>query len=173
MNEPEILLFRTAGVVVVCVIIYMFALRRLADLAQPYRLHLAEVGEAMLGEDISEERETLIRFCLDNAFSGWVMVVAAVAFPVSVLVGAYDSIMRRSKQSESRQVMTRDGKIIILFGLSTFVANPLFGTVVAIELFVFGLLAIMLAGPSALVLAICTLLRLETSSTFQRARMFV
>ena len=162
MIGPEILLLKIIAVVVAAVCTYLVLVRRLADLVQPYRLRLAELGEEMLGSgDLTPGRERQIRFYLDNAFNGWIMTVAALAVPFVAIFGLTASLAGRRPP----RVIEQDDRTSLLFALSVFAANPLFGTIVAIEIFIFGILLPVVAGHRALIAAFDALMRVKSAAT--------
>ena len=103
------------------------SVRRLADLVQPYRLRLAELGEEMLGSgDLTPGRERQIRFYLDNAFTAGSSPVAALAVPFVAIFGLTASLAGRRPP----RVIEQDDRTFLLFALSVFAAKPAFGTIV-------------------------------------------
>jgi hypothetical protein len=134
---------------------YLFVLRRLANVAQPYRLQLAELGERILAHHPARDRAELISFYLDHAFSGWVALFAALALPFVALTAVLESASRRPPPNPD------DKRMSLLFAVSAYAANPLFGTVLAAELFVITLLLVMLSGPQALARAMVILQKAE------------
>jgi hypothetical protein len=130
---------------------YLFTLRRLADVAQPYRLQLAELGERILTEPPAPDRAQQVSFYLDHAFSGWVALFAALALPFVALTAMLEPGAKRPLPT------TDDKRLSALFAVSAYAANPLFGTLVAAELFVITLLLVVLSGPAALARALAIL----------------
>jgi hypothetical protein len=129
MNETLRLVMTDATVAIALYFAYLFVLRRLADVAQPYRLELAELGEQLLAEPCSPERKQQASFYLDNAFKGWIAPFAALVLPFAAVTVLIRSDRRPALNPDDRRMS-------LLFGLSVFAANPLFGTVLAVELFV-------------------------------------
>jgi tetrahydromethanopterin S-methyltransferase subunit B len=157
MSDPDIMIVKFAVMVAGSFILYVFLLRRLADLVQPYRLRMAEVGEGLLCERPPEPIAEQIRFYLDNAFSGWFMLVAAIALPAIILCILVMCLTRAGRKKLSQEQNINE-KLVALFLISTFAANPLFGIVLGAELLTFGLLAILIAGPTALMAALAQVL---------------
>ena len=135
---------------------YLFLLRRLADAVQPYRLKMAVLGESMLASDLTDEARKQVEFYLDNAFGGRIALVAAIAFPVAVVLGFYEELWGTTEPAPS----VDERKMATFFSLSVFASNPFMGTVLGIEIFVFGLLLVVVLGPSALTAALMALMAL-------------
>jgi hypothetical protein len=144
MSEPAFELLQFAGIAAACYGLYLFLLRRMAAAVQPYRLRLAELGERLLARGVDPVAEATIRFDLQSAFSPWPMVLLAALMPVFVLKeGFWAALGRPRRRPEPTLEMQR---LIGLVSLSWFAANPLFGLIVALELLVLSLLALLVAG---------------------------
>jgi hypothetical protein len=134
---------------------YALLLRRLAFLAQPARLRMAEHGERLLASDLPSGRAEQIRFCLDNAFDGWVVFVAALVFP---LIAVFGPLYLLSKGRMAKAAVGSDERYFAeLFAISAFAANPLFGTIAVAEFAILGFLLLLISGPQ-LVADVLTLL---------------
>lgn len=140
---PSVFSFYEA-LLLVCgaVILYGFCLRRLAEFAHPYRLKLAEIGEKYLAVCDDFEEKTEILFYLDNATNPWFLISASMLFPI-LLVWI---LIRSGNLERKHKDDTTYLKIIENFNISVFSANPLFGTIVILELVVFALISILIAG---------------------------
>ena len=125
-----------------CVVLYGFFLRRIATAVQPLRLQLAERGEKYLRISKDPRERKLITFYLDNALSPWVCFWAFILLPV-VLVR---QMFRSSNNKLEKENEAEYGRILALFTISVFAANPLFGVLTIIEIVIALLLAIMLSG---------------------------
>jgi hypothetical protein len=161
LSVAQLFMVLTAGVVG-----YLFVLRRLADMAQPLRLELANAGERLLASGISHARKNQVSFCLGNAFSGYVMLIAVLVFPVAVLGKMFS---KRAALDTVHQSFD-EKKLTVLFGVSAFVANPIFGTILAVEFFLLGLVLFIAHGPAAVAAAVMQTLRAEGSMPFLKAR---
>jgi hypothetical protein len=134
-------------VVVVLSLGYAFTVRRLAELVHTYRLRLAEQGEKYLRLcNTTEEREQVL-FYLDNALNPWLLIWSAILLPVIM-------IMLLFKSDNPELDITDTGlynEINYLFISSILAANPLFGIIVIIEMIIFGLPSLLVAGNLLLV----------------------
>jgi hypothetical protein len=157
MTEVEITLLWLVACGSAAFLGYLIVLRRLADIVQPYRLQLAELGEKILAEAPSDARRDQARFYLDNAFSGWVAPGVAMALPVVAVLAPFFS--GRFRQDD---VPTRDDRtLMLLFSLSVVAANPLFGMIMAVEALFVALFVVVISGPSGLAAALAALMRVE------------
>jgi ABC-type antimicrobial peptide transport system permease subunit len=158
--SAEHVFLRYAALVLVYMLAYFFVLRRFASFVQPYRLRMAQLGEEILAGRVTAARAEQISFFLDNAFSGWVMAGAILVFPFAVFWGTAKYAF--GGFSLTAQFDKDDQKMVVLFALSAFAANPLCGTIFAVEAAIFVFIVVMLAGQSALMAAIGEFIRLET-----------
>ncbi len=146
---------------------YMLLLRRLADVVQPIRLDIAEVGEKLLASSISERRKAQVAFYLDNAFNGLVLPLACLLLPAFFIV-ALIKIVTKSKW-EYPTVGNDERKISGLFTISVAAANPVFALVFLLELVIFMPVLFLASGQSAVVSTLADMLRAERSLPFMRA----
>jgi hypothetical protein len=136
----------------VAVIAYFFVLRRFADIAQPTRLKLAKCGESILLSSPGAERARQIAFYLDNAFSGWVMLFAAIVLP---FVALFFVVKKATGRFElTAQSNKEDDRVMLLFTASAFAANPICGSIVAIEAVAIAFLLILIFGTPGVVSAV-------------------
>jgi|SRR5580692_3939904 hypothetical protein len=120
------------ALVSVFVITYGLLLRRLATIAHPHRLRLAELGEKYLVVCKTPEERALIKFYLDKAFSPWVAASACVLFPIVLFQEIFWP--RRGKFNFVPTDEDAHNKICRLAVISMFAANPIFGSLVALQL---------------------------------------
>ena len=158
MNEGELFLVKGALGLAAAAVTYALVVRRLADIAQPYRLELAALGERIIAEGSSTDSRDQARFYLDHAFSGWVAVAAVVLVPFASL-WTLATFWRRGPQKV--RASREDDRAAILFLGSIFVANPIFGTLMMIEFFLFGLILSLAGGTAAVMSAVDALVRAE------------
>jgi hypothetical protein len=139
---------------------YGLLLRRLATLAQPCRLRLAEVGERLLAESVlAPADEAAIRFGLDNAFNGLPVVLAVLLLPAVFVRVLFGSLF--GGRSDEAEVPPEQRTFVLCFLASAFAANPLFGTLVATEILVFAAVLLLISGPGVLLRGLLALLRAE------------
>ena len=147
-------------IVIVCAfVLYLFLLRRLADVVQPFRLQLAEVGEAALSRNPADAEQ--IRFYLDNAFNGAIVALGVLVFPfvaLKVLVAGL-----KSKNVQKPPAQKTYVKIVALFLISVFAANPVCAIILIVEFLLLGLLLVLARGPSSLFLALMATVKAENS----------
>jgi hypothetical protein len=148
-------------------LLYGWILRRLADLVQPLRLRLAVLGERVLGSNPSRSRRDQTEFYLDHTFSGWVMPVASVGFPIAALFGLLK--YAAGKFELTPEPNEEDDRMMLMFSGSVFAANPLFGSIVVVEFAIVALLSLMLAGPPAVMAILAEFSRLEMVVFARRA----
>jgi hypothetical protein len=117
---------------------YGFVLRRLAEIVQPYRLRLAELGEKYLEMPLKAEERKQIIFYLENAFNPWIIVMAAVGVPLALLIILFRRSGRDTEYSKNHD------DIALMFTISVIAANPIFAFIAALELFVAAIFAILL-----------------------------
>jgi len=140
---------------------YCLVLRRFADLAQPYRLRIAELGEGILASRPSLTRAQQTEFYLDNAFSGWIMPFAVAVVPFAAALGVAKYLW--GGFSLSQHANKEDDTMSLLFLASAFASNPLFGAVFFVECAVLVLVVIVFAGPRAMMAAIAEFIRVEVA----------
>jgi hypothetical protein len=145
---------------------YLLFFRRLADVVQPLRLEMAELGERLLASSISDRRKAQVSFYLENAFSGYVMALAVVLFPVFVALTLIQSVFKQ--KIEDIHASPEEKKLAVLFTVSVFAANPLFGLILFAELFLLGLTLFTISGQAAVVSAISRTLRAERAVRFSK-----
>src|SRR5258708_5282244 len=86
----EISSFHQVILIVVAFLLgYGILLRRLADLVQPMRLRLAEMGEKYQAAPLNARERNTIRVYLDNAFSARPAVVVAFLLPFIMIKAAW------------------------------------------------------------------------------------
>lgn len=148
-------------------VVFVVLLQRLSDIAHPYRLMLAAEGEAYLAGCKDQVDAQTIRFMLDHAFSWWVAVAFAFMLPWYLGIAAIRHL--RGGRVNGR-LSPEKRRLVILFAISAFAANPVFGTVVVVELFVFGLIASMISSPAAAMAGVYRALQFEARSLRGGAR---
>ena len=144
-----------ALVLVVC---YAFFLRRLATIASPARMELADIGRNFL-EDINtdtEDRE-LVQWVLQSAFRFWPMFWAAVIQPIAAIFALVEG------SRERKELDPRVYKIMKLGVFSTFVANPFFGLIVMLEGVLISFLLLLRGGIPLLVSTLIKSIRFESN----------
>jgi hypothetical protein len=122
---------------------YGLLLRRLATIAHPHRLRLAELGEKYLVVCKAPER-VLTKFYLDKAFSPWVAISAFVFFPVVLVQEIFWP--RKGKFDFVPTDEAAHNRICRLAMISMFAANPLFGSLVALELIMAAAVVALISG---------------------------
>jgi hypothetical protein len=126
---------------------YMGIVRRAADVVQPLRLQMAELGREVLVSDASADDKSFVRFCLDNAFNAFIPFVGAlimiVGGPVYVLRACYMALANKDFE-ESSSGDPRVRKMSSLLLISSVAANPFFGTVLVIEVIITAVLTSLL-----------------------------
>ena len=127
---------------------YGLLLRRLATIAHPHRLRLAELGEKYLVVCKAPER-VLIKFYLDKAFSPWVAISAFVLFPVVLVQEIFWP--RKGKFDFVPTDEDAHNRICRLAMISMFAANPLFGFLVALELIMAAAVVALISGNIVLI----------------------
>jgi hypothetical protein len=126
---------------------YGLLLRRLATIVQPHRLRLAEHGEKYLAVCKDQEERGLIKFYLDKAFSPWITIWAFVSLPIVLI----HELVRPAKFDFVPSDEEGHRTICRLFIISVFAANPLFGTLVAVELLIATIVVALVAGNVVLI----------------------
>jgi hypothetical protein len=179
MTDLALVSFETTAAVVAPILVYILILRRFADAVMPYRLEMAAVGERILATKPSAVRRAQTQFYLDNAFSGWVAPFAAICLPfVSIWVAGsavYRLLILKGRRPvlDDGQSSRDDQRMAILFTVSVFAANPLFGSLLVLEFLLVGIVLVVISGTDAVMAAIAALIRAETAlkSVFSLGRM--
>jgi hypothetical protein len=167
MNVMQFSVVEQLALVFVGFCCYLLILRRLADLAQPYRLRLAEIGEQALADGMPAIESAQVRFYLDNAFNGWVTVAANFVLPF-VARGSLTQLLRSRGLLGRVKMFSRQAELLTLFIVSAFAANPLFGIVALLEFFLLGMVFLLLNGPSALMSVVLAVLRVKAATSFRK-----
>ena len=145
MSYEQFLMLAVA--VVSALSLYILILRRLADAVQPYRIYLAESGEAYLANDSKpNDKKRIVRFFLDNAFQPWVVMLGAIVLPVVLMV----SLVKQCFSGKDVTPQDRDveyDRLDKVFTMSALCANPLFGIIFLVQLlFVFAVAVLLTAS---------------------------
>ena len=110
------------------------------------------------------EERALIKFYLDKAFSPWVALSACVLFPVVLFQEIF-----WPRQGKFDFVPTNEdahNKIYRLAVISMFAANPIFGSLVALELIISAAIVALISGNIALIKrAISAIIDSQASTT--------
>lgn len=140
------------------VVFYAIFLRRLATIARPSRMELADLGREFL-EDVNtaEEDRDLVRWALQNAFSFWPMFWASVVQPIVAIFALVKGLQERHEPDP------RLYRIIKLSVFSTFVANPFFGLIVMLEGVLISFLLLLRGGLPLLVSMPINSIRFESN----------
>lgn len=134
-------------IVAALTILYGLLLRRLATAVHPSRLHLAERGEKYLTFCDDPKEKSQIRFYLDNAFNPWIAIACCALLWVALAL-----VLFRSRRTPfTPKTKEEYSRLCGLFTLSAFAANPLFGAIVAFEIFIIAAVGVVLAGNIALI----------------------
>ena len=123
---------------------------------QPLRLELAERGEWLLANPrLPAYHRPILEFMLDNAYSGWVMVLSTVLIPIVfiefVLRPRRRAAMRAASNIADKEVRREFGCVDGLFFKSAIAANPLFACVVLVERVVLIAVLVLLKKPLEIV----------------------
>lgn len=110
-------------------------------------MELAERGEKYLAFCDNQREIQQVNFYLDNAFNPWIAVIACIFLWVGLLIVLLNP---RAGALETKNEDEHEA-ISNLFTISVFAANPLFGMIVAIEIIVFTIVALLLVGNVALI----------------------
>lgn len=124
---------------------YGLLLRRLAKIVEPKRLELARRGEQYLDLCDTKKEKQQIAFYLENAFDPWVAVVAS-----ALIWLALATVIKTGAHKPKEKDAGEHDKIAYLFSISAFAANPLFGTITAIELVLIAVAILLIEGNTAL-----------------------
>ena len=151
-------------IVTVVVVGYLLLCRRLADMAQPIRLKIAETGERLLASSINDRRKSQVRFYLDNAFSGLIMPIVTLLLPLCCLVAFCEIITKQ--QHKAMHMGDDEQKLSGFFVISTAAANPIFALLVAIEVILLFPLLFVASGPTAIATTIAALVKAERKLSF-------
>jgi hypothetical protein len=122
-------------------IIYGLFVRRLATLVEPWRFHLAELGEKYLEICDNPRERAQIRFYLDNAFNPWIAVAACFLIWIALLL-----VVVKSHAGFEPKIREEHDRICGLFTLSTLAANPVFGLIAVIEIVAVSITIFLVAG---------------------------
>lgn len=147
MNPGELLLY-----VLVAVAVWAFVSLRLMQAMQPLRLELARRGEVIFArKDLPTAHRKLVQFMLDEAYSGWVLLVAIFMYPLIVIVFSMDSKFRARSAAAWRiadkSVREDIENLDRLFTLSVSAASPISAALFWIERAVLATLLAILAKP--------------------------
>lgn len=135
------------------VVIYVLLVKRLADLSQPMRLRMADIGMALLESDLPESDKVDVAFMLEHAFSFKPAVVMAVAFPIAMVRFLILKALGRRVSFTMKPHSKMLGAFAVQFLLSAIAANPIAGLVIVLELFTFGLVGFLVGGQVLIVKA--------------------
>jgi len=126
---------------------YGLLLLRLSAVAQPLRLRLAEEGEKYLALCNDPRERRIITFYLDNPASPWFAIAAFFLLPIALCRGPSAAIRNRIVYADE----PTHTRLCLKFFVSAIAANPVFGTLVAIELLVVVIGVVLVMGNVALV----------------------
>lgn len=135
----DILIFASLAVV------YMLILRRADQVAQPFRIALADRGEQYLTKCDPADART-VKFMLDNAFNSWVAPMSAIFIPL-YLVGSLGRELF-GKQKMRGSVSSDRARVMLLFAIVMLARSPVAGLIVVIEILIFGSVVVLLSGPT-------------------------
>lgn len=167
MNNAPFNMMEAVFIITVLFVAYLVLYRRLADMVQPVRLELAEIGERLLASSINERRKGQVSFCLDNAFNGLIMPIAAFIFPLCVFSTLIDIATKRRKMDV--HVGDSEKKLTVLFIISAAAANPIFALLVTVELILCVPVLFLASGPAAVVSTLAATLKAERKLPFVKA----
>jgi hypothetical protein len=126
---------------------YGLLLRRIATIVQPHRLRLAERGEKYLAVCKDPEERALVNFYLDNAFNPWIAISAFFTLPIVIV----QEIWRPAELGFVPADEDAHRSICGLASISAFAANPLFGSLVVIELLIASIAVALVVGNISLI----------------------
>lgn len=144
-----------SGVIVVG---YVLLVRRLAELLQPMRLDLAELGNHLLKIDLNQKDKDVVKFMVTHAFSPWSAFGFAIALPAAVTF----FIFERFRGVQMNAPNDNCAKLAYMAMISMLAASPLAAVFVIGELLTFGFVGFLVAGNILLMKAIFAALRAET-----------
>ena len=162
-------------ILIACVVVlplaHGFLIRRLAELTQPHRLRMADLGNDLLRGNLPKDDAAAIRFSLDHAFSPWPMLAAVFLIPI-VMLWALIGVARAQEPPRLYGGKMR-WEFEKLSTLSAFVANPICGLIVVAQFAVFVLIAIFFSSQEAFFRAVLkrTLHSLEAVSGWRGGRL--
>jgi hypothetical protein len=159
MTGAEHLMLKSVAIAALGLGGYAVVLRRFADFVQPYRLSMAERGEAILAAAPSPQRASQTLFYLDHAFSGWVMACAVFVLPLAAARGVLNHCF--GKVPLSAPVNRDDARMAGLFFLSACASNPACGLIVATECAIIAFVLVIVSSPPALMAVLAEFARLE------------
>jgi hypothetical protein len=139
---------------------YGLFIKRLATVVQPIRLRLAERGEKYLAVCKDPKEQGVITFYLDNALSPWVCIWTSALLPIILICQLIRPVSHKIIKEDEEEYH----RLAALFTISTFSANPLFGSIILIELAIVTILVIIFSGKLTILLrvAITLIERLAT-----------
>lgn len=144
------------------IILYAVLLRRLAEIAHPVRLQLAESAGKFVADDANPKSDkAVVMWLMLNSFSFWPMVWTAILMPIYF-------IRRLTKRTGPEPEPNEDMKQILKWGIfSIYAANPAFGTIALIEGMVFGFLLMLFRGLPWLLAMPADAVRMESKGFFK------
>jgi hypothetical protein len=137
---------------------YTLLVRRLAELLQPMRLEMAELGNRLLKSDLVQEDKNVVKFMVTHAYSPWSEIGFAIVLPFAVVFLIFrrvvGGIQLRAPDSEC-------AKLAHMAMGSMLAASPLAAVFVIAELLTIGFVGFLVEGNVLLVKAIFAALRAE------------
>lgn len=132
--------------IALAVVLHTLLKRRLADLAQPMRLKMAETGVELLRSNISEKDKNIIAFMVANAYSSLPALVFVIYFPFTLVKFAWSALMVGKKSPQEGPPNEDARKLTGQFMLSMFAANPIMASIAIVELLSLGFLCFLFGG---------------------------
>lgn len=150
MTDLLWIIYRPFSLVLGAGLIYALVLRQLAYAVQPARLRMVILGRNLLTQQLSTRVHESVRYSMNTAFSPFPVIMIAFLLPIFFAALWWRSVLKLDKkrvgpQGEGRWEFER------LWALSTWAANPLVGSIVAVELAVLLFLTLVFLGQRAAV----------------------
>lgn len=162
IQQAAFIYWSTLLLLSVMIFVYVLLVRRLANLSQPMRLRMADIGMSLLESDLPEEDKVAVEFMLEHAFSFKPAVIMAVVFPIAMVRFLILKALGRKVSFTPENHSKTLGVFAIQFFLSTIAANPIAGFIIILEFLTFGFVGFLVGGQMIILKAAFATQRAET-----------